>query len=94
MSTAVEPILEENEDRFVIFPIKHDDLWDWYKKCEACFWTAEEMPLFDSYLEKHAFNFISSTQSASLEDYNKVAASDIVERFLRANAYNFLKNNL
>ncbi|MEM6895550.1 MAG: ribonucleotide-diphosphate reductase subunit beta [Bacteroidota bacterium] len=45
MSAAVEPILAENEDRFVIFPIKHHDLWDWYKKCEACFWTAEEIDL-------------------------------------------------
>ena len=45
MSAPVEPILEENEDRFVIFPIKHHDLWEWYKKCEACFWTAEEIDL-------------------------------------------------
>lgn len=45
MSTAVEPILEQNDDRFVIFPIKHGDLWEWYKKCEACFWTAEEIDL-------------------------------------------------
>ncbi|WP_394747792.1 ribonucleotide-diphosphate reductase subunit beta [Spongiimicrobium salis] len=45
MSTAVEPILAENQDRFVIFPIKHHDLWEWYKKCEACFWTAEEIDL-------------------------------------------------
>ena len=45
MTAAVEPILQENEDRFVIFPIKHHDLWEWYKKCEACFWTAEEIDL-------------------------------------------------
>ena len=45
MSTAVEPILEDNKDRFVIFPIQHHDLWEWYKKCEACFWTAEEIDL-------------------------------------------------
>ena len=45
MSNNVEPILTENPDRFVIFPIKHDDLWEWYKKCEACFWTAEEIDL-------------------------------------------------
>ena len=45
MSTPVEPILKENKDRFVIFPIAHHDLWEWYKKCEACFWTAEEIDL-------------------------------------------------
>ena len=41
----VEPILKENKDRFVIFPIKHHDLWEWYKKCEASSWTAEEIDL-------------------------------------------------
>ena len=41
----VEPILKENKDRFVIFPIKHHDLSEWYKKCEASFWTAEEIDL-------------------------------------------------
>ena len=41
----IEPILKENKDRFVIFPIKHHDLWEWYKKCEASFWTAEEIDL-------------------------------------------------
>lgn len=45
MSTAVEPILQENKDRFVIFPIQHHDLWEWYKKQEACIWTAEEIDL-------------------------------------------------
>jgi len=41
----VEPILAENKDRFVIFPIQHADIWDWYKKSEASFWTAEEIDL-------------------------------------------------
>ena len=40
-----EPILAPNKDRFVIFPIKHHDIWDWYKKQEASFWTAEEIDL-------------------------------------------------
>jgi ribonucleoside-diphosphate reductase beta chain len=42
---TIEPILQENKDRFVIFPIQHNDLWDWYKKQQACFWTAEEIDL-------------------------------------------------
>lgn len=45
MSTVVEPILEENPNRFVLFPIQHDDIWAWYKKSEASFWTAEEIDL-------------------------------------------------
>lgn len=42
---TVEPILQENKDRFVIFPIKHHDIWEFYKKQEACIWTAEEIDL-------------------------------------------------
>ncbi len=40
-----EPILSENKNRFVLFPIEHHDIWDWYKKQEASFWTAEEIDL-------------------------------------------------
>jgi len=45
--TQDEPILKENKDRFVIFPIKHHDIWQWYKKAEASFWTAEEINLHE-----------------------------------------------
>ncbi len=40
-----EPILKENADRFVLFPIQHNDIWEFYKKAEASFWTAEEIDL-------------------------------------------------
>jgi ribonucleoside-diphosphate reductase beta chain len=40
-----EPILKENPNRFVLFPIEHNDIWEEYKKGEACFWTAEEIDL-------------------------------------------------
>ncbi len=43
--SAVEPILQESKDRFVLFPIQHDDIWDMYKKQEASIWTAEEIDL-------------------------------------------------
>ena len=45
MSAFVEPLLKKNKNRFVIFPIQHDDIWEWYKKSEASFWTAEEIDL-------------------------------------------------
>lgn len=45
MNVNEEPILKENKDRFVIFPIKHNDIWAYYKKAEASFWTAEEIDL-------------------------------------------------
>jgi ribonucleoside-diphosphate reductase beta chain len=40
-----EPLLQENKNRFVLFPIEHDDIWQFYKKAEASFWTAEEIDL-------------------------------------------------
>ena len=42
---VMEPILVENPNRFVLFPIQHDDIWAEYKKQEACIWTAEEIDL-------------------------------------------------
>ena len=41
----MEPILTENPNRFVVFPIQHHDIWEFYKKSEASFWTAEEIDL-------------------------------------------------
>jgi ribonucleoside-diphosphate reductase beta chain len=45
MDTIQEPILTENPNRFVLLPIKYPAVWDWYKKAEASFWTAEEIDL-------------------------------------------------
>ena len=41
----MEPLLEPNPDRFCAFPIKYHDIWEYYKKAEASFWTAEEIDL-------------------------------------------------
>src|SRR6187431_1614922 len=43
--SKIETILQENKNRFVIFPIKHHDIWERYKMMEASFWTAEEIDL-------------------------------------------------
>ncbi|GAB0135581.1 Ribonucleotide-diphosphate reductase (RNR), small subunit [Epichloe bromicola] len=40
-----EPLLQENSQRFVLFPIKYHEIWQMYKKAEASFWTAEEIDL-------------------------------------------------
>ena len=73
MTKAVEPILQENKNRFVIFPIEHHDIWEWYKKMEASFWTAEEIDLHqdlsdwnnklskdEQYFIKHILAFFAS----------------------------------
>ena len=41
----MEKILTENTGRFVIFPIEHNDIWEYYKQHQAAFWTAEEVDL-------------------------------------------------
>jgi len=43
--TTEEPILKDNPNRFVLFPIQHSDIWEMYKKQEASIWTAEELDL-------------------------------------------------
>lgn len=42
---APEPLLDENEDRFVIFPIRHADVWAKYKQHMAVHWVPEEIDL-------------------------------------------------
>lgn len=41
----MEKILKENPNRFVIFPIQYNDIWEYYKMHQAAFWTAEEIDL-------------------------------------------------
>ncbi len=45
MNHSEEPLLKENPNRFVLFPIEHNDIWKMYKQAEASFWTAEEIDL-------------------------------------------------
>lgn len=41
----MEHILQDNKDRFVMFPLKYHDIWEMYKTAEHSFWTAEEIDL-------------------------------------------------
>jgi len=45
LDVADEPLLKENPNRFVIFPIQYRDIWQFYKKAVASFWTVEEVDL-------------------------------------------------
>jgi ribonucleoside-diphosphate reductase beta chain len=45
LTSQPEPLLTEDPMRFVLFPIKHQDIWQMYKRHEASFWTAEEIDL-------------------------------------------------
>ena len=51
-----EPLLDPNPDRFVLFPIKYDKIWEMYKKHEASFWTAEELDLAEDLIDWKKLN--------------------------------------
>ncbi len=40
-----EPILKPNDNRFVIFPIEHEDIWEFYKNSMDAMWTEKEIDL-------------------------------------------------
>jgi ribonucleotide reductase beta subunit family protein with ferritin-like domain len=45
----IEPLLIEDDNRLVMFPIKDNDIWNMYKKAEDCFWRVEEVDLSKDY---------------------------------------------
>jgi ribonucleoside-diphosphate reductase beta chain len=51
-----EPILTRNDNRFVMFPIEHQDIWEMYKKSVDCFWRAEEIDLSKDYADWESLN--------------------------------------
>ncbi|OZC08532.1 ribonucleoside-diphosphate reductase, beta subunit [Onchocerca flexuosa] len=51
-----EILLAENPNRFVIFPIKFHDIWDFYKKALASFWTVDEVDLSKDYRDWESLN--------------------------------------
>jgi ribonucleotide reductase beta subunit family protein with ferritin-like domain len=67
------PLLSQSSDRFVLFPIEHDSVWEMYKKAMASFWTAEEIDLYQdlqdweklSADEKHFISHVLAFFSAS-----------------------------
>jgi ribonucleoside-diphosphate reductase beta chain len=83
----VEPILAPNEGRFVLFPIQHDDIWSFYKKAEASFWTAEEIDMSADIIdwenklnenEKHFIKHILAFFAAS----DGIVNENLAENFL------------
>jgi ribonucleoside-diphosphate reductase subunit M2 len=49
MSKTTEILLTPNENRYVMFPIEHNDIWEMYKKQVDSFWRAEEIDLSKDY---------------------------------------------
>jgi len=80
-----EFILTENKQRFVLFPIKHPQVWEMYKKAEASFWTAEEVDLAHDMVdyekltdnEKHFITHVLAFFAAS----DGIVNENLCERF-------------
>ena len=82
-----DPLLSEDTKRYVIFPIKRDDVWKMYKKSEANFWTTEELDLSKDLKD---FNTLNDKEKYFIENVLAFfAASDgivnenLVERFCK-----------
>lgn len=44
-NTSIEPLLDEKNNRLTVYPIKYKNIWQMYKKQEACHWVVEEVDL-------------------------------------------------
>ncbi|GKV19522.1 hypothetical protein SLEP1_g29767 [Rubroshorea leprosula] len=81
-----EPILKQQNQRFCMFPIKYQPLWEMYKKAEASFWTAEEVDLSHdvqhwetlSDSEKHFISHVLAFFAAS----DGIVLENLAARFL------------
>ncbi len=87
--SVIEPILVENPNRFVLFPIKYPNIWDMYKKAESSFWTAEEIDLAsdathwkqlsdnDRYFIKHVLAFFAASDGIVNENLAMNFANEV-----------------
>jgi len=85
----IEPLLRENDQRFVLFPLTYPDIWKMYKQHEASFWTAEEIDLSSDKADwegltegaqhfiKHVLAFFAASDGIVLENLCKRFMSDV-----------------
>lgn len=80
-----EPLLQENKSRFVLFPIQHDDIWEFYKFAVANFWTPEEINFNEDLVhweekltddERHFIKYVLAFFAASDGIVNENLAED------------------
>ena len=84
--TTIEPLLAPDDNRFVMFPIKHNDIWEMYKKQIDCFWRAEEIDLSKDLTnweslngdEKHFISMILAFFAAS----DGIVLENLASRFM------------
>ena len=88
----MEHILQENKDRFVMFPLKYHDIWEMYKTQQHSFWTAEEIDLAQDLTdwneklndnEKHFIKMVLAFFAAS----DGIVNENLAENFLKEVQY-------
>ena len=85
MPKSEELLLKENDRNYTIFPIQHNDIWTYYKKAMANFWTPEEVDLskdYDDFVkltdnERHFIEHILAFFAGS----DGIVNENLVERF-------------
>ena len=85
MPESEELLLRESDRNYTIFPIQHDDIWTYYKKAMANFWTPEEVDLskdYDDFVkltdnERHFIEHILAFFAGS----DGIVNENLVERF-------------
>ena len=82
----IEPSLRVDESRFVMFPIKHNDVWELYKKSMDSFWKAEDIDLSRDYSdwvkmtgdEQHFIKMVLAFFAAS----DGIIIENLISRFM------------
>jgi ribonucleoside-diphosphate reductase subunit M2 len=92
-----DPLLMENPQRWVMFPIQHQEIWEMYKKHEASFWTAEEVDLSqdardweglsapERHFVKHVLAFFAASDGIVLENLAGQFSTEV--QFAEARAF-------
>jgi ribonucleotide reductase beta subunit family protein with ferritin-like domain len=94
------PLLTENKNRYVMFPIVDADIWKMYKKQMDCFWRAEEIDLSkdikhwttltdnEQHFIKHILAFFAASDGIVLENLGQRFMNEVQLAEARA-AYGF-----
>mgnify|MGYP001067852791 FL=1 len=85
--TNNESILTPDDNRFVMFPIQHQDIWEMYKKQVDCFWRAEEIDLSKDVSHWESLNadekFFISRILAFFAGSDGIVLENLASRFMK-----------
>jgi ribonucleoside-diphosphate reductase subunit M2 len=97
MTQITEPLLDEDNSRFVLFPIKYPKIWKMYKKAQASFWTADEISFKQNDLDEwdkldDNSKFFLERQLAFFAGSDGIVMENLASRFCREVAIPEAKN--